>query len=234
MIHLNLQKVYSTTKNKIVAYKAEILLIIILIVCSWLFLYQNNVKLENLKKELLKITNEDKKLIEHKNKVIGVQEKIKKLNKKKQEIDIDILKNIDLEKCFKTQIERVVDQKESLIDYCEKEVIQEKEVLEEVIEEKEVLFNIKKLAKAVAMHETKDCTVWNSADRNNCFWIMQWDKSWNRSFKKYDTKEDSYNDFMRVRTSYYGWFPTFAKAKKYSWNDRAEHWLRNVTYFYYL
>jgi len=117
------------------------------------------VKLENLKKELLKITNEDKKLIEHKNKVIGVQEKIKKLNKKKQEIDIDILKNIDLEKCFKTQIERVVDQKESLIDYCEKEVIQEKEVLEEVIEEKEVLFNIKKLAKAVAMHETKDCTV---------------------------------------------------------------------------
>lgn len=30
-------------------------------------------------------------------------------------------------------------------------------------------FDIDKLARAVAMHETKDCTVGNSAKKNNCF-----------------------------------------------------------------
>jgi len=96
--------------------------------------------------------------------------------------------------------------------------------------------NIDKLAKAVARHETADCTI-GSAKYNNCFGIMQWDKAGNRSFKRYATKEDSYADFKRIWMNPKGWyqgkFPTPFLANKYSGNDRADAWLRNVTKFYY-
>ena len=93
-------------------------------------------------------------------------------------------------------------------------------------------FDINKLAKAVAKHETADCKKWNSASRNNCFWIMTWKRGF-REFKKYKNKEESYKDFKKIWTTYYKWMPNFKKAKKYSWNDRANIWLKNVLYFYY-
>lgn len=94
-------------------------------------------------------------------------------------------------------------------------------------------FDLDKLAYSVAMHETKNCTLdyW-SALQNNCFWIgkfQNWKRVW---FKYYNSPEDSYDDFKRIRTSYYWWLPDINKAIKYSWNDRAEEWLNNVMFYY--
>lgn len=93
--------------------------------------------------------------------------------------------------------------------------------------------DLDKLAYAVAMHETKNCTVGNSASRNNCFWIMQWDKKGKRSFKSFSTKEESYEAFKTLWAKHYKWLPTKAKARRYSGNDRADIWLANVNYYYY-
>lgn len=87
-----------------------------------------------------------------------------------------------------------------------------------------------RLAKAVAKQETANCTK-GSAKVNNCFGIMAWTKG-KRHFKAYPTKEASYEDFKRLWAKSYGGFPTLAKAKKYSGNDRAHIWLKNVTKFY--
>lgn len=97
--------------------------------------------------------------------------------------------------------------------------------------------DLDKLAYAVAKHETWNCTIWNSASRNNCFWIMTWKRGF-REFKYYETKEDSYEDFKRIwSTKWYiewnWWLPTIEDAIVYSWDDRANHWLRNVLYFYH-
>lgn len=94
-------------------------------------------------------------------------------------------------------------------------------------------YDLDKLAKAVAMHETKDCGVnVGSALVNNCFGIRGWDKNGKPYFKKYATKEDSYKDFKRIWSTYYGQFPNTALAKKYSGNDRPQSWLANVSHYY--
>ena len=97
--------------------------------------------------------------------------------------------------------------------------------------------DLDKLAYSVARHETWNCTIWNSATRNNCFGIMTWKRGF-REFKTYETQEDSYIDFKRIWTTkwYIEWnggLPTYADAKKYSWNDRARDWLNNVLHFYH-
>jgi hypothetical protein len=61
---------------------------------------------------------------------------------------------------------------------------------------------------------------------------MTWDKNGKRSFKRYEKIEDSYTDFKRIWSSFYGGFPTLKQAKRYSGNDRSEIWLYNVKFFY--
>jgi len=61
---------------------------------------------------------------------------------------------------------------------------------------------------------------------------MTWERGY-REFKTYKTKNESYEDFKRIWTSYYWWLPNLAKAKKYSWNDRSNAWLKNVLNYYY-
>ena len=91
--------------------------------------------------------------------------------------------------------------------------------------------NLDKLAKAVARHETGDCTApVGSALVNNCFGIVSY--TGGRHFKRYATKEESYEDFKRIWATYYKRFPDLAMARKYSGNDRAEQWLANVTSAY--
>ena len=97
---------------------------------------------------------------------------------------------------------------------------------------KEAPFNLDKLALAVACHETKCGTKGSAVSHNNAFWIMTWDKNGKRSFKRYEKIEDSYTDFKRIWSSYYGGFPTLKQAKRYSGNDRSEIWLNNVKHFY--
>ena len=99
-------------------------------------------------------------------------------------------------------------------------------------------FDINKLAKAVAKHETKDCTLWYGASHNNCFWIKHANTApcpWvpKMAMCKYDTQEESYEAFKIIWAKWYVWLPTYAKAKKWSWDDRARDWLNNVLYFYY-
>ena len=99
-------------------------------------------------------------------------------------------------------------------------------------------FDIRRLANAVARHETASCTKWYGASYNNCFGI----KNWNTAPCKriginrmciYDTQEESYQAFMKIWQTWYWEMPTLKSAQRYSWNDRAEIWLRNVTNFYY-
>ena len=88
-------------------------------------------------------------------------------------------------------------------------------------------FDIGALAKAVAMHETADCTK-GSASLNNCFGIKR-----NHLFVEYETKEESYKDFMVTWLKYYKNLPDQRAAERWSGNDRSEVWLKNVNSFYY-
>lgn len=90
--------------------------------------------------------------------------------------------------------------------------------------------DLDKLAKAVAMHETANCTR-GSAKLNNCHGILSWSGG-RRHFKAYPTKEASYEDFKQIWAKYYKVFPTLALARRYSGNDRAHIWLANVIKFY--
>lgn len=96
------------------------------------------------------------------------------------------------------------------------------------------LFDIDRLAKAVAMHETKDCGLdYGASAKNNCFGIMSFTSGGQRYFKGYDSKEESYEDFKRIWSTWYGEMPTHTLAVKYSGNDRPDEWLANVTHFYH-
>jgi hypothetical protein len=93
-------------------------------------------------------------------------------------------------------------------------------------------YDLDKLAKAVAIAETSDCTKGRTAvARNNCFGIMHWPNGV-RTLKTYPTKEASYKDFERVWSSYYGRFPDSRLAHKWTGGDRPDDWLRIVTSVY--
>jgi len=110
-----------------------------------------------------------------------------------------------------------------------------------ILTTKEVLdkrdFNINKLAYAVAYHETKNCQLWYWKDYNNCFWIKQnrtarCDKVWRNKMCIFKTPEDSYVAFKIIWKKWYWELPNLEKAKRWSWNDRAKDWLRNILYIY--
>jgi len=133
------------------------------------------------------------------------------------------------QRCLYNQINRVKDGLDISDKYCHK-----KENLEKFKnKEKNNWLDLDKLAYAVAMAETKDCwhNYWASV-YNNCFWIMQWDKQGNRSYKRYNSKEESYKDFKRIWSNYYIIFPNLKLAKKWTGNDSPNTWLNNVIYFY--
>ncbi len=94
-------------------------------------------------------------------------------------------------------------------------------------------FDLDKLAKAVAMHETLDCKARAGAALvNNCFGIMSWDSKGRRYFRPFKTKEDSYTEFKRIWSTFYKKFPDYNLARRYSGNDRVNAWLGNVTRYY--
>ena len=161
--------------------------------------------------------------------VNNYEEIIKDLEYNAKQVKIDDLSNFK-EELIQVKVEEKkepVRVKKSYEEFMERW----EEIHEQMQKGIQDVFDIDKLARAVAQHETRNCTLWNSATRNNCFWIMTWAR-WFREFKSYDTKEDSYKDFKRIWTSYYGWMPTYAKAKRYSWDDRVTAWLNNVLHFY--
>lgn len=95
-----------------------------------------------------------------------------------------------------------------------------------------------KLSRAVAQQETANCTLWYWAQYNNCFGIKNGRTApcvsvWVNRMCIYNTPEESYLAFNKIWTqTNYKWMPTLEKARVWSGNDRAEHWLNNVLYFY--
>jgi hypothetical protein len=84
------------------------------------------------------------------------------------------------------------------------------------------------IAYAVAIAETGDCTQGAGISNNNCFGIMHWPNGI-RQLKTYNSKEESYADFRKIWTQYYGGFPTYKMAVKWTGNDNPHTWLSNVT-----
>jgi len=98
-------------------------------------------------------------------------------------------------------------------------------------------YDIYILARAVSEHETKNCKLWYWKIYNNCFWIKNWwtvpcNKIWRNRMCIYNTPKESYDAFKIIRETWYDWLPNLEKAKRWSWNDRAEIWLKNVLNFY--
>ena len=91
--------------------------------------------------------------------------------------------------------------------------------------------DLDKLVRSIAMHETKGCTIGSGASHNNPGGVMTW-KTGTRKFKYYNNCEEGYEDMKRIWRTYYKTYPNIALAKKWSGNDRAHSWLRNVNYWY--
>ena len=98
--------------------------------------------------------------------------------------------------------------------------------------------DIDKLAYAVAMQETHDCTKGYGAQYNNCFGLKNGSivpcETGNSRMCIFGSKEEAYGAFKKVWLEGYGnRFPTKADAVAWSGNDRSDIWLNNVKKFYY-
>jgi len=95
-------------------------------------------------------------------------------------------------------------------------------------------FDLDRFAVAVSHAETGWCTKWAAISHLNCFWLMQWDKQWRRSLKKFKSHEESFIAFKKLWKEKYGnKFPTMYAVKKYTWDDRSANWYRIVSSYYY-
>lgn len=94
-------------------------------------------------------------------------------------------------------------------------------------------YDLDKLAHAVAFAETASCTDGTAVRRKNCFGIMHWPNGpGSRTPKTYASHEESYADFKRIWSKFYGRFPDRALAVKWTGDDNADTWLSNVKFRY--
>lgn len=99
-------------------------------------------------------------------------------------------------------------------------------------------YDLDKLAYAIAMAETKDCTLWYGKEYNNCFGIKRWntvlcENIWRNSMCIFETKQQSYEAFKKIWTTHYKSYPTYNLASIWTWNDSPIEWLNNVNFYYY-
>jgi len=106
------------------------------------------------------------------------------------------------------------------------------EVAPVVVTNQHISVDLDKLAYAVAMAETKNCTRGMGLSRNNAFGIMTWERGF-REGRTYAKCEDSYADFKKIWAKYYGGFPTWEMANRWTGSDNVQTWLDNVTFYYY-
>lgn len=92
-------------------------------------------------------------------------------------------------------------------------------------------YDLDKLAYAVAMAETGNCTAGIGPRTNNCFGLMQW-TSGARAPQVFSTPGESYNAFKDLWSRKYGRYPDTELAAMYTGNDNPETWLKNVGYWY--
>lgn len=88
--------------------------------------------------------------------------------------------------------------------------------------------DLDRLAYAVSVAETGNCTTgaWASR-RNNCFGIMSRPNGV-RTLRSYPTTEASFDHFKDIWSRLYGSYPNMALAEKWTWKDNAHHRLRIV------
>lgn len=90
------------------------------------------------------------------------------------------------------------------------------------------ILDLDKLAYAVAVAETGNCTKGSGVSKKNCFGIMEWPNG-KRQLKTYNSTEESYADFKRIWSEKYGGgFPTYYMAQKWTGNHNPDVWLSNV------
>lgn len=91
-------------------------------------------------------------------------------------------------------------------------------------------FDVAQLCRAIAEHETHNCEDGgNSVAVNNCHGFRVAGK-----FLPFKTKAESYAKCEKLwMSAYSGGLPTLADAQKWSGNDRAYTWQKNVIHFYY-
>lgn len=98
--------------------------------------------------------------------------------------------------------------------------------------------HIDKLAYAVAMAETKNCTLGYGKMYNNCIGLKNGSiapckRIGNNNMCIYDKPEDSIAAFKEVWIKGYGGgYPTKRMAAVWTGNDRPDNWLANVKYYY--
>ena len=92
--------------------------------------------------------------------------------------------------------------------------------------------SLSRLAVAVAMAETSDCSRGVGITHNNCHGIRKWNGK-KLLFARYESKKKSYDDFKDIWKRLYNGrtIPTKEDAKRYSGGDRSESWHKNVLYF---
>jgi len=61
---------------------------------------------------------------------------------------------------------------------------------------------------------------------------MQWDKKGNRSPRYFKTQEEGFEAFKLIWAKSYKRFPDISLAKKWTGDDNASTWLKNVTLYY--
>ena len=93
-------------------------------------------------------------------------------------------------------------------------------------------YDIDKLADCVSLAETWRCTKGMWVTRNNCFGIMHRPNG-KRQGRNYATKEDSFEDFKRIRLKSYKIYPNLELAKKWTGNDNDQIRLNTVNYCYH-
>lgn len=98
--------------------------------------------------------------------------------------------------------------------------------------------NISKLAYAVAMAETHDCTLGYGEMYNNCFGIKRGSivpcETGQNNMCIFGSKDEAYAAFREIWTKGYGGeFPSYRAAQVWTGNDSPDTWLENVKHYYY-
>lgn len=101
----------------------------------------------------------------------------------------------------------------------------------------DISFDLDKLAKAVAMAETGNCTKGYGKTYSNCFWIKSGKtapcpKVGKNKMCIYEKPEDSYEAFKVIWAKWYKWHPNLVSAQRWTGHDNAVRWLSHVNLHY--
>jgi len=101
----------------------------------------------------------------------------------------------------------------------------------------DISFDLDKLAKAVAMAETGNCTKGYGKTYSNCFWIKSGKtapcpKVGKNKMCIYEKPEDSYEAFKVIWAKWYKWHPNLVSAQRWTGHDNAVRWLSHVNHHY--